>query len=186
MINPDAITKYDNTTSELEEVLLFWVCVANKNAKTIAKALEKFLTNIDPQRKQSPFAAIRKQNKEKLPALLKAAGIGQYNQKTRTIWELVNSNLDLHHCSVDELETIPGIGMKTSRCYLMHSRRNVPHAGIDTHIKKYLRELGHDVPNTLNKKQYLKYEQLFVTDARKHKRTTADHDLQIWLTYRIA
>ena len=87
MIDPVNITKFDNTTQELEEVLLFWVLAAGKNAVTASNCLEKFLLwahdnyNI---KLYSPFDCIRKINKEELPELLKFHGIGCYNNKAKT------------------------------------------------------------------------------------------------------
>lgn len=184
MINPDNITNYHLSEAELEEVLAFWVLAANKTAATVAAGLEKLLLTINPARDLTPFAAIRSQRQEELPHQLKAAGIGQYNQKSKYLWALAHSNLDLKNCTVDELEAIPGIGMKTSRCYIMHSRKNAQVAGLDTHILKYLKSIGHRVPkSTPPRKEYLRLEKLFVADAKKYGRTVAEHDLEIWKSY---
>ena len=56
MVNPSKITNYNLTDSELEEGLIFWICVAGKTAATIAKGVEKLLTDL---KGGTPFAKIR-------------------------------------------------------------------------------------------------------------------------------
>jgi len=91
----------------------------------------------------------------------------------------------LRTCSIDELESIFGIGRKTSRCFVMHSRRNAQCAGLDTHILKFLRSKGHDVPKSTpgSKKKYLEIENLFLKYAKKSNKTIAKFDLDIWKKY---
>lgn len=178
MIDPTKITNFNLSLKELEEVLLFWICAAGKNAITSAKALDRFLQG------NSPFKYILK-NRDILSTRLKECGIGCYNLKAKSFIALATSGLDLKTCDVEELEKIPGIGLKTSRCFLMHSRRNVNHAGLDTHILKYLRDLGYDAPKSTptSKKQYLKWEQIFLSHKPVNV-SVADFDLSIWNQYR--
>ena len=109
MVNPSKITNYNLTDSELEEVLIFWICVAGKTAATIAKGVEKLLTDL---KGGTPFAKIRQYGYKKLPNKLKECGIGCYTLKAKSIWELVNSNIDLQTCTLEDLEKIPGIGYR--------------------------------------------------------------------------
>jgi len=44
MIDPTHITNFNQTDKQLEEVLIFWVLVAGKVAKTTAKVLENTLS----------------------------------------------------------------------------------------------------------------------------------------------
>jgi len=46
MVDLSNITNYNLTDPELEEVLIFWICVAGKTAATIAKGAEKLLTDL--------------------------------------------------------------------------------------------------------------------------------------------
>ena len=186
MIDPKNITKYNQTTAELEEFILFWVCAAGKNAQSAAKGLDNFLSS----NKGSPFEQVKycyrvyDSSLDVLGLLLKHCGIGCYNQKARTFLELANSGLDLHTCSAQELETITGIGMKTSRCFILHSRQNAQYAGLDVHILRYLGDLGYDVPKqTPAKKKYLQLEEIFLGIAKENGLSPADLDLMIWKTY---
>lgn len=193
MIDPKNITKYNQTTAELEEFILFWVCAAGKNAHSAAKGLDKFLSynSIDKYHRYAPtpfdwIKTYRYQLQEQfiLAQTLKNCGIGCYNQKARTFLELANSNLDLHTCSAQELETITGIGMKTSRCFILHSRKNAQYAGLDVHILRYLGNLGYSVPKqTPAKKKYLELEQVFLEIAKEKGLSPADLDLMIWKEY---
>lgn len=182
MIDPTKITNFNSTDNELEEVLLFWVLVAGKNASTISKALEKILNSLEGS---TPFEKIRGVEKNNLPKLLKDHGIGCYNNKAKAVWELVNSNLNLRTCSVDDLEKIYGIGSKTSRCFLIHSRPNMQYAALDTHILKYLRDSGRIVSKATpsNKKLYRKFEKEFLDDALYYGYSVAEFDLALWNKY---
>lgn len=182
MIDPTKITNFNQTDEQLEEVLLFWVLVAGKNASTISKALEKMLNRLEGS---TPFEKIRGVGKEKLPQLLKDNGIGCYSIKARALWELVNADLNLRTCSIDDLEKIYGIGSKTSRCFLIHSRPNMQYAALDTHILKYLRDSGRIVPKATpsNKKLYRKFEKEFLDDALYYGYTVAEFDLALWNKY---
>lgn len=187
MIDPKNITKYNQTTAELEEFILFWVCAAGKNAQSAAKGLDTFLSS----KSVSPFEQVKnfRVNNPDLSSFwlglrLKYCGIGCYNQKARTFLELANSNLDLHSCSAQELETITGIGMKTSRCFILHSRRNAQYAGLDVHILRYLGNIGYTVPKqTPAKKKYLELEKVFLEIAKEKGLSPADLDLKIWKEY---
>jgi thermostable 8-oxoguanine DNA glycosylase len=186
MIDPTRITDFNQTKEQLEEFLLFWICAAGKNAKSAAKGLDSLMTELHYKTglDWAPFAAIREYGKRKLPAALKRNGIGCYNQKARTFWELANSGFNLKTCSAADLETIPGIGMKTSRCFIIHSRKEADCAGLDVHILRYLRDQGYEVPKqTPTKKEYLRIEQIFIDLARKANRPIAEFDLAIWNQY---
>jgi thermostable 8-oxoguanine DNA glycosylase len=184
MVDPTKITNFNLTGNQLEEVLLFWVLVAGKTASIISKALEKILNSLEGS---TPFEKIRGVEKNNLPGLLKDHGIGCYNNKAKAVWELVNSNLNLRTCSVDDLEKIYGIGPKTSRCFLIHSRPNMQYAALDTHILKYLRDSGRVVPKSTptSKKLYRKFEKEFLDDALYYGYTVAEFDLALWNKYSI-
>ena len=185
MIDPVRITNFKSTKKDLEEVLLFWICAAGKTAKIASRALEAFL--IAQEIRKSPFEAIKKIGKRCLPGLLKKYGIGCYNQKGKTMWQLVNSKLNLKTCSVEDLETIYGIGRKTSRCFIMHTRKLARCAGLDTHVLKFLRDKGYDAPKQTpsSKKKYLELEEAFIAEKDKEMpdQSVANFDLAIWKKY---
>jgi hypothetical protein len=206
MIDPENITNYNLTNEELEEHILFWVCAAGKNGRTAARCLDKFL-GIVKGTNQSPFEALWLKgyedatvfrlsskyiniiNKHKcIPEIMKSCGIGCFNQKARTFIELANSDLDLKACTAEDLEKIYGIGMKTSRCFILHSRKDARYAGLDTHILKYLRAKGvENVPKTTpgSKKEYLRLEKEFLRLADEVDMSPADLDLTVWRKYSI-
>ena len=192
MIDPTNITNFNLSDTELEERILFWVCAAGKNGTTAAKCLDKLLKNISGPYDSSPMAVIFRANSLfNLSLMMKDAGIGCYNNKSKTFVELskavLNRKLNLKTCTTEELETIYGIGMKTSRCFIIHSRANSNYAGIDTHMLKNLRAHGiPDVPlsTPTNKKLYKKLELEVLKLAEQNNMSATDYDLMIWNKYK--
>ena len=188
MIDPSNITNYDQSQPELEESLLFWILAAGKNGTRAASILnswiEKFM-HIDI----SLFNALREyKSLANLVDLCYTASTGCQNNKARTIYELINSNLNLKTCSAEDLEAVFGIGRKTSRCFILHSRKGARYAGLDTHALKFLKLMGvKKVPKTTpsTKKEYLRLEKKFLKFSDKYKKTPADLDLLIWNEYSI-
>lgn len=200
MIDPTNITNYNLTDEQLEETILWWVLAAGKNGRRAAQSLESILhylrEAIPPHLADhglSPFFILRHyrlhlpySNLINLTALLLENGVGCYNHKARTIYELVNTKLDLRTCTAEDLERIYGIGMKTSRCFIIHSRPNARYAGLDTHILKFLRANGVATPkSTPTAKKYLELEQEFIKLADKSGKTIAELDLEVWNNYSL-
>ena len=185
MIDPSKITNYNLTIPQLEEHMLWWVCAAGKNGTTASKLLEKFMERIGGH-VYTPFVALRMLPSTFIPIILKECGIGCYTHKAKTMLELAYSGIDLKKCTAEDLEKIYGIGMKTSRCFILHSREGAQYAGLDTHVLKFLRAEGYDAPkSTPPKKKYLELEQIFLTIAKNRKKLPADLDLEIWNAYSI-
>lgn len=192
MINPEKITNCNLTDTQLEENILFWVCAAGKNARTAARSLDKLLKMICGPYGTPMASVFRASSLYDLPQCLKSCGIGCYNNKARTFTELATEylagRLNLRLCSAEELEKIYGIGMKTSRCFIMHTRHSSRHAGLDTHILKYLRAEGVDgVPKNTpsSKKQYRRLEKEFLKLADAQGKRPAVLDLEIWNKYSV-
>jgi len=180
MVDPTDVTKYQRTDEELEEFLLFCVTVAGKTAKHIAIVLDRFLKRV-----KSPFAYIRKLAREgRLEEKLRECKTGNYKKLAHAFSELANSDLDLRTCTTEDLEEIKGIGPKTSRYFILHSRRNQQIACIDTHILRWLRDQGYDAPKaTPTLKKYKELEQIFIKEAKKRRVSIAKLDLDIWNKY---
>jgi thermostable 8-oxoguanine DNA glycosylase len=188
MIDPEHITNYDLTYLQLEKRLMFWVLAAGKNGRTAARSIVSLMT-LTAGHIYGPFAGIKQSNaRHPLAETMKRCGIGCYNHKARTLLELANSNLDLKYCDAADLEKIYGIGMKTSRCFILHSRRNARLSGLDTHMLKHLKEMGvENVPKATpsSKKQYMILEQEVLRLADEAGMSAAEYDLMIWNKYSV-
>lgn len=192
MINPEKVTNYNQSEKELEEFILFWVCAAGKNGRTAARCLDSLLKTIGGY-DIGPFNAIKiwgyyehPETLEGWPELLRDHGIGCYTHKANTMFQLATSGINLKTCTVTDLESIYGIGPKTARCFLLHSRRDAQVAGLDTHILKHLKNLGYDVPKkTPIGKKYLDIEKIVLMLAQKAGMSPAEYDLEIWNKYSI-
>ena len=174
MIDPFNITKFNRTTAELQELLLFAVAVAGKTASIISKKIDEFLK---PAGGTLPFNYLLKFDKHEILKELQKVRLGKYKILTQAYSCLAKSKLNLRECSVNDLEEVPGIGPKTSRFFLLHTRPNQNVACIDTHIKKWLNSLGIKCNN------YAEYEQAFLLQAKLMKRDVASLDLEIWKRY---
>lgn len=189
MIDAIKITNFKATDDQLEEMILFWILAAGKNGVTSANCLNGFLNSWAMALADvylSPFEIMREVDEKGILAEeLKKFGIGCNNVKAGYIRDLINSDIDLRTCTVDELEAIKGIGPKTARCFLIHSRKNQQYAGLDTHILKFLKDQGHPVPKaTPTGKKYKELEQIFLGLAKDAKKSVAEFDLSIWNEYR--
>jgi thermostable 8-oxoguanine DNA glycosylase len=198
MINPSNITNYNLDENEIEITLLFWLLVSGKTAKTTAKCLDSLIeimnnwhNQIYGEKKFSPFEMIKNMDtfykevsSDWLAILMKKVGIGCYGFKSRGCIELSNGNLDLRSCSPEDLEKITGIGPKTSRAFIIHSRPNQKYACLDTHVLHFMRDKGYDVPHsTPTGKKYKQIEQIWLKLANESGMSLTDYDLKIWKEY---
>jgi thermostable 8-oxoguanine DNA glycosylase len=154
--------------------------------------LDRLLTSINGY-KEGPFNAIQKwalyENPETLegwPEMLRDHGIGCYTIKAKAMFYAATSGLDLRTCTASDLESIYGVGPKTARCFLLHTRENARVAGLDTHMLKHLKSLGHDVPkSTPIGKKYLTLEKTVLSLADEAGMTPAEYDLHVWTSYNV-
>ena len=186
MIYADRVTDFNRTTAELEEFLLFGIAVAGKNADATAKGLDKLLRVLGFPI-LSPLQAIRNGIKtgQFTPELIRECGLGCYNQRYCSFRSAAARKMNLYACSVEDLEQIHGIGKKTSRFFMLHTRRDFKGAALDTHILKFLRSRGvQDVPTNTpgSTTQYRRLEEAFLKTVPPHM-TVADWDLSIWNSY---
>jgi thermostable 8-oxoguanine DNA glycosylase len=197
VIDPANITNYKQSHSQLEEFVLFWCFTAFHNAWSTARLFDKLLTDltlatVTTQKRNSPFINIRRYLKKQGPneflTLLAKSGLGCYNRKSRTVRELAHSSINLKTCTAEDLEQVYGIGLKTSRCFLMHSRPNQRLAGLDTHILKFLRDQGHEIPlkgGTPTGNRYKELEEAFLQICDQAGKTPAQYDTEIWNHYSL-
>ena len=184
MIDPRDITKFDRTQDELEEFYLFCLVVAGKNAMVQSTLLDRYLAQYDFT---SAFDAILcSHTLGTLETDIIRSRLGQYTRLTRAFLQsAVTLKNKLDTCTVADLESIHGVGPKTARFFVLHSRADQKIAALDTHILRFLRDQGIDAPKGTPGAgtQYKKYENLFVEHASKSGMTVADFDLKIWKQY---
>ena len=185
MIYPERITKFNRTENELQEFFLFCVIVAGKNALVQAKKLEAFL---QPAwyKNMTPFDYINYLTKRgELGIMLREIKMGQY-KRIEFIFKR-STRLNLKECTVEQLERIPGIGPKTSRFFILHSRKNQKLAVLDTHVLKWLRETldleNVPISTPQSKIRYKELEQAFINFAESSGMTVSELDLNIWNKY---
>jgi thermostable 8-oxoguanine DNA glycosylase len=184
LVDPHDITDFDRSDSDLRTVILFWIAAAGKKATTAARALNSLLEEGRERFGVSDPFAILDSFGDELAESMKSHGMGCYNNKARSMLALARSGIDLRRCTVEDLEAIPGIGPKTARCFLIHSRRGVRHAGLDTHVLKYMRDLGFEVPkSTPTGRRYREIEARFLELADSSGMSLAEFDLSIWRRY---
>lgn len=88
------------------------------------------------------FAWIRQlDEQESLNGKLRESKLGQYQRIASVFRAAAHSWLNLHSCTVADLMKFPGVGPKTARFFILHSRPNQRLAVLDTHILSRLREL---------------------------------------------
>jgi thermostable 8-oxoguanine DNA glycosylase len=188
MINPQDITKYNRTLPELEEFLLFSILVAGKNSTTTAIKLEKFLRSqrlygVNDFTPMQFISFLERGNGLLRQAIVKAK-FGQYNRIEAAFRGIMKIYGRLRTVSVAELESIKGIGPKTARFFVLHTRENQNHAVLDTHILRYLRDHGLKAPkSTPSGKKYLELEKCFLDIAKMLNISPAKLDLQVWTNY---
>lgn len=190
MIVPEKITNYNRTEAELEEFLMFAILVAGKTAKTQAKKLDAFLsfkTKLGLPDDTTPFEFLEYIKKGFwLRNTMHLHKLGQYKRLESAFRGILEFKGNLKNVSVQDLESVKGIGSKTARFFVLHSRPNVRHAVLDTHILKWMGSLGVNVPKaTPPKNKYGKLEEKFLELADERNMSVADLDLHIWKTYAI-
>lgn len=184
MINVTEIINFDRTQDELEELLLFSVATAGKDAKNTANAIGKFLRR-NQRVKESPFQCIERilgtRGPKALATRLQRAGVGCFNQRARSFRDIIVKGIDPKTCSLEQLEEVIGIGHKTARAFLSWSRKDANYAILDVHVLRWMNSAhGIDVPkNTPKGKRYYDLEDKFL-DLVPDNMTPAEFDFEIW------
>lgn len=183
MINPREITNFKRTDYELQEFLLFCVAVAGKSSEMQSRKLDIFLA----PHTQLPFERIKQLVAQgNFMDVLMQSKIGQYRRIGKAWVNLAQSGLDLRTCTVEELEKIEGIGPKTSRFFMLHSRPNQEVAVLDTHILSWMRTRGWKAPkSTPPIKHYKTLEVAFLMECIWSGLTPAALDLMIWKSRQV-
>ena len=187
MINPAEVTNYNRTQSELQEFLLFCINVAGKKSSIEAPKLEVFIQRAkDITKESTPFNCIKKLIKlGRLQEIMHWAKLSPYKQRYNSYVDAVKLG-DLQTVTLNRLLQVPGIGLKTARFFLSHSREDFDEPMLDTHILQFLRDNGYkgapkSTPSNVGVYNY--YANIFKMFARVSGKSVTDLDLEIWKRY---
>jgi endonuclease III len=182
MIIPTDITNINRTDEQLEEFMLFCIAVAGKRSDLAATKVNDLLTYLDSP---SPFAELRK-NRNRIGDIMRHIGLGPYEGRTIPATDAV-LDLDLRGCSLHDLLSIHGIGHKTARMFLLHSRPYQEYVVLDVHILRWLRTVARlrGIPRTTPPKLSPIYVNIEARAKRKVREmfpsmSFAEFDLATW------
>ena len=189
-IDPFNITNYNRTEGELQKFLLFCIVVAGKTAYIQTKKLDEFLDSVNERLMMpehiSPFQSLKSADQHGiLMQEIQKAKLGQYKKIHSAFKYITERDFDLTRMTPETLECIPGVGMKTSRFFLLHSDKSYQNniAILDTHILKFIKENIDDrAPKSTPtiKVTYKYWEDLFLYWCECNKKNVADFDLEVW------
>ena len=187
MINPAEVTNYNRTQYELEEFILFCINVAGKKSAIEGPKLEVFIERAkDITKETTPFNCIKKLIKlGRLNEIMHWAKLSPYAQRYNS-YVAVAKIKDLQTVTLNRLLQVPGIGLKTARFFLSHSREDFDEPMLDTHILRFLRDQGYaDAPKSTptNENTYYYFANIFKNIARQLGKSVTDLDLEIWKQY---
>ena len=193
MINPYNITDYNRKRGELEEFLLFCIVVAGKTAYIQAQKLEDFLKSVNTRlmlpESTSPFQSLKSAEQHGiLFEEIKKAKLGQYKKIYSGFKFITQIDYNLSKMTPQILEKIPGVGMKTSRFFLLHSDTFYKDkiAILDTHILKFIKEnIDERAPKStpVIPLTYRFWEDMFLSWCKQNNKNVADFDLEVWKSY---
>ena len=193
MIDPYNITNFNRTQNELEEFLLFCIVVAGKTAYIQAQKLQDFLISVNARLMMpehvNPFQSLKSADQHGiLMEEIKKAKLGQYKKIYAGFKYISDCKIDLRKTTTEQLELVPGVGMKSSRFFLLHSDQTFKDkiAILDTHILKFIKEnIDHQAPKSTPtiRVTYKYWEDLFLYWCQCNNKNVADFDLEVWKSY---
>jgi thermostable 8-oxoguanine DNA glycosylase len=181
VIDPKNITHYNRTDDELQTFWIFCILVAGKNSDTTSRLVAKLLAT---RGDQTPFEFIRSFGVIEFRKYLISNRVGQYDRITRALY--TSTRLNLRTCTRDDLMKIHGVGPKTARFFLLHTREFCDEIVLDTHILRWMREKCgvDDVPKNTpqNPRKYAGWAGLckYLIEIHYPRLTLAQADLMIW------
>ncbi len=181
LIDPKDITNYNRTDSELQSFWIFCILVAGKNSDTTARLVTKLLKD---RGDMTPFEFIKSLKLSELHNYLKAHKTGQYDRIRKALY--FSSKLNLRTCTREDLMDVYGVGPKTARFFLLHTREFCDEVVLDTHILRWMRErygIKEAPKNTpQNPEKYAQYAGLckYLMETHYPGLTLAQADLMIW------
>jgi len=190
VIDPTNITNFNRTDAELEEFALFAPAVAGKSAKVQAETLDELLTNLEEMYgEHTPFDLVLKAATDAtLEDYMRDVKLGKYSllvpcYRAMTLVSRSDSEHWLRSVSVETLKKYPGIGDKTARFFVMHSRKDANVATLDTHVLSWMDEnldvnVHSNAPRSTREYKWLEHH--FLNEADRRDRHPAHLDLEIW------
>ena len=192
-IDPYNITNFNRTEEELQLFLLFCIVVAGKTAYIQADKLEQFLNSVNKRLMMpehvKPFQTILSAEQHGiLMQEIQNAKLGQYRKIYAGFKYISENKFDLNNMTPEQLELIPGVGMKSSRFFLLHSDINWQNyiAILDTHILKFIKEnIDNRAPKSTPtiRVTYKYWEDVFLNWCEQNNKNMADFDLEVWKSY---
>ena len=192
-IDPYNITNFNRTEEELQLFLLFCIVVAGKTAYIQADKLDQFICSVNERLmmplRVSPFQTIRSADHHGiLMEEIQKAKLGQYKKIYSAFKYISEREYNLKIMTPDQLELIPGVGMKSSRFFLLHSDINYQNniAILDTHILKFIKENIDDrAPKSTPtiRVTYKYWEDVFLHWCESNNKNVADFDLEVWKSF---
>jgi thermostable 8-oxoguanine DNA glycosylase len=192
-VDPYNITNYNRTKSELECFLLFCIVVAGKTAYIQARKLDEFLTSVNTRLMMpehvNPFQSLKSAEQHGiLFEEIKKAKLGQYKKIYSGFKYITEREYNLSRMTPQILEEIPGVGMKTSRFFLLHSDTFYKDkiAILDTHILKFIKEnIDERAPKStpVIPLTYRFWEERFLSWCEQNNKNVAEFDLEVWKSY---
>lgn len=179
LVEPNAVTNFARTDRELELFWLFSIFVMGNNSDQAANTLERLAGVLPHSGRVLLYLAAQPD----LTHILLTQRTGKYVRFTEII--RASAALDLRTVDCEELERIKGVGRKTSRFFLLHSRKNMVAAALDRHLLLWLRTRGYNTApraTPYGKKIYQHWEIIAISEM-KHAFPTlslAEADLEIW------
>jgi thermostable 8-oxoguanine DNA glycosylase len=181
-IDPTKVTNFNRTDSELEQFMIFCVAVAGKKAEFGAQKTQDLCEYLGTE---NPLFVMRMMDEFQVNEALRAVKLSPYKKNTPLFLAL--SKMDLRTCSLEDLLKIDGIGHKTAKMFLLHSRPNQEHIVLDVHILRWLKQHGlRNIPTQSPSKTSSLYSKIEERARRKVKSmfpniSFAEFDLNTWV-----
>ena len=216
MIDPFKVTDFNRGDFDLQSFFLFCFAVAGKNAKVQADKLNSMIDGFQESWVENPIyheeghpipdgplTHMMDLNTEpfyigRTPVEnnLRSVKLGKYTTWINMInWfnanlRIENVNMFLRCAGLASLLLIPGVGDKTARFFLLHSREDEQCIPLDTHVLKFISSKG--VPcvptSTPPHSKYFMWEkiarEMYTHEMRsKGYSNLAETDLAIWKSF---
>jgi thermostable 8-oxoguanine DNA glycosylase len=175
--------KFDRSLAELQQYILTCILTAGQKAEFAEQKANDITADIPEGNLPCEFLIA----KDDLDGYLRSRRTGKYRYLAQAIRRI--AELDLTTATEQELRSVPGISFKTARIFLLRSRRDAPHAALDVHTLRFLRDHSSmEVPDRppSSECEYLKLEaELLRLFAEKYPALSpAEADEKVWNLYR--